>query len=49
MTAFEKILHKDNNKLNRLQNQARNFIITGSYKGDVSKMTSHSRLSSAHS
>ena len=49
MTAFEKILHKDNNKLNRLQNQARNFISTGSYKGDVSKMTSNSRMSSANS
>lgn len=49
MSTFEKILHKDNKKLNRLQTQARNYIGTGSYTGDVSKMSSKSRLSSAHS
>lgn len=31
MSAYEKILHKDNKKLNRLQNQARNYL--GSAEG----------------
>lgn len=30
MSAFEKILHKDNKKLNRLQTQARNYMSMGS-------------------
>ena len=31
MSNYEKILHKDNKKLNRLQTQARNYMGTGSY------------------
>lgn len=48
-STFEKLLHKDNKKLNRLQTQARNYMSTGSYNGDVSKMSSTSRISSANS
>ena len=45
MTAFEKILHKDNNKLNRLQTQARNYIGgSASFDGNRSAMSSHERI-----
>ena len=51
MSAFEKLLHKDNKKLNRLQHMARNYISTGSYNGnnEGSRMSAGSaaRLSSA--
>jgi len=50
MSTFEKILHKDNKKLNRLQNQARNYISTsGGHDPLKSVMSASSRLSSAHS
>ena len=49
MSTFEKVLNKDNNRLNRMQKQAQNYLEkeTGAYTGDVSKMSSSSRLSSA--
>ena len=50
MSTFEKLLHKDNRKLNRLQTQARNFISTGSsHDPNKSIMSQSSRLSSAYS
>ena len=47
MSAFEKILHKDNAKLNRMQNQARNYIAgsASNYDGQRSSMSSHERIS----
>ena len=46
MSTFEKLLHKDNRKLNRLQKEAKHYIETTG----VSKMSSSSRLShSSHS
>ena len=49
MSTFEKVLHKDNNRLNRMQKQAQNYLEkeTGAYTGEISKMSSSSRLSSA--
>jgi len=46
MTAFEKILHKDNKKLNRLQTQARNYISGGNSSdgGNRSVMSQQDRL-----
>ena len=40
MSAFDKMLHKDNKKLNRLQKQARNYLETGSnFDPEESKMS----------
>lgn len=48
MSTFEKLLHKDNKKLNRMQEQARNYLEKeGGFTGEISKMSSASRLSSA--
>ena len=51
LSAFEKILNKDNTKLNRIQTQARNFLNTGSYNSNKPRVQSAgvSRLSSAKS
>ena len=43
-SAFDRILNKDNTKLNRMQNQARNFLVNNN--NETSRM---SRLSSAQS
>ena len=47
MSAFEKLLHKDNKKLNRMQDQARNFLKTGgsTYDPEESKISTNSRHS----
>ena len=48
ISTFEKLLHKDNNRLNRMQNQAKSYLEKeGGFTGEVSKMSSYSRLSSA--
>ena len=49
LSTFEKVLNKDNNRLNRMQKQAQNYLEkeTGAYTGEISKMSSSSRLSSA--
>ena len=48
MSTFEKLLHKDNKKLNRMQEQAKNYLEKeGGFTGEISKMSSASRLSSA--
>ena len=48
VSTFEKLLHKDNNRLNRMQNQAKSYLEKeGGFTGEVSKMSSYSRLSSA--
>ena len=55
MSTFEKLLHKDNKMLNRMQNQAKTYIsTTGSMRGDSSRIGSAknadlSRLGSAQS
>ena len=49
MSTFEKILNKDNKKLNRLQTQAKSYLVNGSVDGGRSVMSSTSRLSSAQS
>lgn len=48
-STYEKLLHKDTKKLNRLQTQARNYMSTNSFNGDASKISASSRLSSANS
>ena len=47
MSAFDKLLHKDNKKLNRMQDQARNFLKTGgsTYDPEESKVSANSRHS----
>lgn len=49
MSTFEKLLHKDNNRLNRMQSQAKAYLETSGvgFNGEISKMSSTSRLSSA--
>ena len=50
LSTFEKILNKDNTKLNRIQSQARNFLNTGSYDSKPKNNSAGvSRLSSAQS
>ena len=44
-SAFDRILHKDNTKLNRMQDQARSFLLNNNV-AETSKM---SLLSSTHS
>ena len=46
MTAFDKILHKDNKKLNRMQAQARSYLKSG---GGFDAEESKSSVGSRHS